>query len=191
MTRVTFPKLVLFDLDGTLIEPMDFDVIKRVLNVQSPVLENIAGDPVKMSILKDFEIRHATKAKLMPYAKEILNVLEKFEIKKGIITRNCSESVEIVCQRFGLEFDIILTRDNCEVKPSPKPVEVAVKKLNVEKNSCLIVGDYVFDLLAGKNAGIKTALILNGRNHHMLTYSHLADYILYSLCDLEDLICIG
>ena len=192
MTRVTFPKLILFDLDGTLIEPLDFEPVKRVLGVESPILVSLSKDPrkeEKMEILKEFEIKHSYNANLMPYAEEILSLIEGLGIKKGVITRNCSESVEIVKKRFGLEFDFVFTRDNCDVKPSPKPIKLALRFARVKSDECLMVGDYTFDILAGKRAGVKTALILNGKNHRVYRdHAHLIDFVLKSLRDLKRLI---
>jgi phosphoglycolate phosphatase-like HAD superfamily hydrolase len=52
-----------------------------------------------------------------------------------------------------------------------------------------MVGDYTFDMLAGKRAGVKTALILNGKNHRVYRdHAHLIDFVLKSLRDLKRLI---
>ena len=180
MTRVTFPKLVFFDLDGTLIEPMDFERIKSILKVGSPVLENILHDPLKMEILKRFEIEHAERANLMPHASEVLKKLENLGIVKVIITRNCSESVEIVCRRFGLRFDEVITRDMGHFKPSPYHVIRLIEKYGFRRDDCLIVGDHEFDVLTGKRAGIKTAIVR--RN------CASADFVLRNLKDLLSIV---
>ncbi len=48
-------------------------------------------------------------------------------------------------------------------KPSKHIVEEAIKKIGVKKDECIIIGDLIeSDILAGKNAGIATALVLSG-----------------------------
>ncbi len=159
--KVTFPKLVFFDLDGTIVEPMDFNRVRSLLGVNGPILESIWGDDEKLRILKEFEVEHAKNAKLMPYADFVLNYLESLGIVRVLITRNCFDSVRIVCRRFKLKFDEIVTREMGHFKPSPYHVVRIIEKRGFDRRDCLIVGDHEFDVLTGKNAGIKTALLGN------------------------------
>ncbi len=192
MTRVTSLDTFIFDLDGTLIElNLDFDAIRRALGIRDRyILEAILrldGNlrRQKLEILKEFEIRSALTANLMPHAKDVLRLLEDLGLKKGIVTRNCRESVEIVIDRFGLEFDFVITREDAKPKPSPEPIILALKLAGSKPESSIVIGDYKFDLIAGKRAGTKTALILNERNREFV---HLADYVLHSLKDIEKLL---
>lgn len=190
--RVTSLDTFIFDLDGTLIElNLDFDNIRRALGIGDRyILEAILKldkdtRRQKLEILKEFEIRAALTAKLMPYAREALRLLDDLGLKKGIVTRNCRESVEIVIDRFGLELDFVITREDAKPKPSPEPVLLALKLARSKPERSIVIGDYKFDLIAGRRAGTKTALVLNERNKG---FSYLADYVLYSLKDIEKLL---
>jgi len=190
--RVTSLDTFIFDLDGTLIElNLDFDNIRRALGIGDRyILEAILKldkdtRRQKLEILKEFEIRAALTAKLMPYAREALRLLDDLGLKKGIVTRNCRESVEIVIDRFGLELDFVITREDAKPKPSPEPVLLALKLAGSKPERSIVIGDYKFDLIAGRRAGTKTALVLNERNKG---FSYLADYVLYSLKDIEKLL---
>ncbi len=192
MMRVTYPDLFLFDLDGTLIElNIDFDVIRRTLGLKGMyILESILRLPEgerkeKLEILKRFEIESAERARLMPYAKEILDMLGDLGIGRCIVTRNCRESVRIVIERFGLDVDFVVTREDAKPKPSPEPIELAIERFGSKPERTIIVGDYVFDIMAGRRAGTKTALLLNERNRK---FALLADYVLKSLRDVEGLL---
>ncbi len=192
MTRVTFLDTFIFDLDGTLIElNLDFEEIRRALGIKERyILESILkleGEERrrKLEILKEFEIRAASNAKLTPHAKEVLDKLEELGLKKGVVTRNCRESVEIVVERFGLKFDFVITREDAKPKPSPEPILLALKLAKSEPERAVVIGDYVFDIMAGKRAGTKTALLLNGRNRE---FARMADFVFRSLKDVEDLI---
>ncbi len=192
MTRATSPDTFIFDLDGTLIElNLDFDEIRRTVGVRDGyILEAILKldedeRREKLEILKDFEIKAASTAKLMPYAKEVLRLLDDLGLKKGIVTRNCRESVEIVINRFGLDVDFVITREDAKPKPSPEPILLALKLARSKPDMTVVVGDYKFDLIAGRKAGTKTALLLNERNWEFI---HLADYVLKSLKEIEKLL---
>ncbi len=192
MTRATFLDTFIFDLDGTLIElNLDFEEIRRALGIKNKyILESILKFKDeerrrKLEVLKEFEIRAALNAKLTPHAKEVLDMLEELGLKKGVVTRNCRESVEIVMERFGLNFDFVITREDAKPKPSPEPILLALKMAKSKPERAVVVGDYVFDLIAGRKAGTKTALLLNGRNRE---FAKMADFVLRSLKEIENLI---
>src|SRR5438132_1173223 len=49
----------------------------------------------------------------------------------------------------------------------------------------MMVGDYLYDLQAGRNAGTRTALVTHGK---VWEFAHLADWSFPNLCDLSELI---
>ncbi len=191
-TDVGFETFI-FDMDGTLVElNLPFDEIRKTLDIRGRfILESIMHldedeRQKKFEILKQFEIEAAKRTRLMPHAKDILDKIDSLGLKKGIVTRNCRESVEIIAERFGLDFDFIITREDAEPKPSPAPVLMALKMANSRPEKSITIGDFKFDLMAGKAAGTKTALLLTERNRIMAKdFLHLADYVLRSLIELE------
>ncbi|MHA1621085.1 MAG: HAD family hydrolase [Candidatus Heimdallarchaeaceae archaeon] len=59
------------------------------------------------------------------------------------------------------KFDCIFTRNDVKfTKPNPDQLLLALEALTVEKDKAAIVGDFITDIMAGKNAGIKTVAIL-------------------------------
>ncbi len=57
----------------------------------------------------------------------------------------------------------------------------------VEPSKALMVGDFLFDLLSGRAAGIKTALIVTDRNKGMVnSFIQHADYVFESLKELAE-----
>jgi len=183
-------KGVIFDLDGTLAKSLlSFSLIRKEIGIplENSVLEYIEQlAPEKQvrawEILNTHEIEAAYKAELYPGTKEILAYLENNHIKKAIVTRNSRKSVEIVLQRHLLNFDAIITREDTDPKPSAKPMLLAAQMLGVEKDFLLNVGDYKWDLLAGKNAEIFSVLILHEK--HAEDFVALSDGWVHSLFDL-------
>jgi len=186
--------LIAFDLDGTLIElNIPFEEIRKRLGIRDRFIleailkmeENKRSKALK--VLEYYETKCAENAKLIHFAKELIDALNQAGITKGVITRNCRRSVEVVSKKFDLKFDFVITREDAKPKPSPEPVILALKMFNISRDRALIVGDFVFDLIAGKKAGIKTALIITDKNREIAeSYLRYADYVFKSLKELAE-----
>ena len=160
-------KLVIFDLDGTITQPhLDFKKIREELGIQNSesILDYIAsldekGKARARRILDRHEKDAAYHSKLTPGVRELFSYLEEHDIRTAIITRNALENVRIVLDKHGLSVDEIVTRNDGPVKPSPEGVFALCRKFDVTPDEALFVGDYLFDIQTGKNAGTKTVLL--------------------------------
>jgi|Deesub1362A_J573_1020465.scaffolds.fasta_scaffold00360_19 HAD superfamily hydrolase (TIGR01509 family) len=187
---------VIFDMDGTLTElNLPFDEIRMALGIKEGfILENLMRlDPEereeKMNILKVFEIDAAKKAKLAPNTKELFEHLSERSIKKGIVTRNCIESAQIFSKKFDLRFDYFVSRESVPPKPSPLPVLKAILLANSRPENSIMVGDFKFDLIAGKLAGVRTILVKTEKNSHLIEeMKKYADHIVDDLLQIDRLI---
>ena len=161
-------KLVIFDLDGTLLEPaLDFNAIRAEIGLPPtlPMLEVMeALDPAARrrayAILDRHEAEAAARSQLMPGAKELLAALRRRGIKLAVLTRNSRVSVDAACRRHGLEFDAVSTRETHRPKPDPDGVHGLMKAFGVGPGETVVVGDYRFDIEAGRSAGVRTIAIL-------------------------------
>lgn len=195
---------VLFDFDGTLTKPgaLDFSVIKKILGCpdEIPALEFIESIPDSQeraeafNELDRFESLAAANSEPNPGAEDLIRKIHSMGIPLGLITRNSIDSVKEALKKFngiGLhDFDIVITRnDAVKPKPSPEGVLLAARKLNIDPRHILMVGDFVFDIDAGRNAGTLTALLdVNPR----VDKSRLeCDIIISCLTDLEPILKMG
>lgn len=169
-------KGVLFDFDGTLTRPgaLDFPAIKRELNCPPdiPILEYLETVPAElkpalMKILESEEEKAAEESFPNAGAEECLLALRDKGVLLGIITRNSLPSVRLALERFETvrlrDFSTVITRDDSLPKPHPDGVHKACERMGLAASDLMVVGDFRFDVLAGKAAGACTVLLTNGR----------------------------
>ena len=161
---------VIFDMDGTLTRPfLDFPAIRAAIGVPEPLLENMLAMPPgpardrAFGILERFEDEAAEKSELNAGAREVLAFLGRRSIPTGIVTRNSRRSTEITLRKHSLTVGMAVTRDDAPAKPRPEPLLLICERFRVLPANTLMVGDFKFDILAGRNAGTRTALLTNGK----------------------------
>ncbi len=165
-----FPRVILFDMDGTLTEPMlNFGVIKREMGIgQQPILEALAAmDPDRRrhaeAVLHRHEEEAASGSILNEGCHQLLQLLAEWKIPTALITRNSRRSATTVLSRHGLMLDILITREDGPFKPSPAPLLLACEKLGAEPAEAWMIGDGQYDVEAGIAAGIKTVWISHNK----------------------------
>jgi phosphoglycolate phosphatase-like HAD superfamily hydrolase len=57
---------------------------------------------------------------------------------------------------------IITALDTNNPKPAPEALIKCAQQMAIPASDCIVVGDSVADIRAGKNAGIKTVAVLSG-----------------------------
>jgi HAD superfamily hydrolase (TIGR01549 family) len=186
---------VIFDLDGTLIDSaLDFDQMRRDMDFTPgqlilETLESLPEGDYKdrcREILRQHEYRGAMAATLMPGAAELLEELDRRQIPQAILTRNSREMTDLALQRLKLEFSLVLTREDAPPKPDPQGLQIICRHWRFNSHDVAFVGDFHFDVIAGRRAGMKTVLYAPGL---IPEYAHEADFVISHLsqtCDLLD-----
>jgi HAD superfamily hydrolase (TIGR01509 family) len=158
---------ILFDMDGVLVrQRLDFPAIKREMfgDTEGFILERMAGlSPEALAraeaILERHETEAASLAEAMDGAAAFLEWMAARGLRSGLVTRNSRKSVALIQARLGLRFDAVVTREDAPPKPSPEPVWLACRGMDVLPEQALFVGDFEFDMLAGRRAGVRTVLL--------------------------------
>ncbi len=194
---------VLFDFDGTLTRPgaLDFTDIKNSLGcpLHEPVLEFIdrMPDPRQQAEAKDAldQLEQAAASRSAPNhgAEETIHAIRAMGIKIGIITRNSFASISAALKNFdGIgadDFDLIISRDDSiKPKPSPDGILMAARWLDVPPDEILMVGDFIFDVEAGRAAGAITVFLSDPEKK---TAAADADFDVSGLSELSDIIRLG
>ena len=207
--RVTVEKpyrisAILFDFDGTLTQPgaLDFAVIKKELGcpLDRPVLEYIESvyDPqVKaqyFEALERFESQGAADSRPNPGAEDLILMIRSKDIPLALITRNSLVSVRTALKNFDNlslnDFDVVITRDDpVAPKPEPDGILLVAQQFKVKPQEILMVGDFIFDIQAGQNAGTLTAHLDVDSQVDLGDLS--PDFMVSRLAELEPIIQMG
>ncbi len=188
MTR----SVVIFDLDGTITKPyLDFDVVRAKIGVEGPVLEAMADmDPASRrraeEVLLRYEREAADNATLQDQAVEVIDACRARGYAVAILTRNARPTVKIVLDKFGIKVDALRTREDGDIKPSPLSVLSICEELSADPRRSFMVGDYLFDILSGRDAGTRTVLMVG--DGPTPEFADQADYVIRRLPELLPLL---
>ena len=142
--------------------------IPRRLERKQPLNDIIKGDTQKFLkiYLQTYYAITPEKTKLFPNVPTTLNTLSK-KAKLALITMRAvpKQNITNELEHFGIakHFTHVVTAlDTHKPKPSPEALIKCVKAIDAQICDCIIVGDSISDIKAGKAAGAKTTAVLTG-----------------------------
>jgi phosphoglycolate phosphatase len=208
--------LIIFDLDGTLIDSrhditnaVNFTLRKIGLaDKTSTEITSYIGRGVEdlirkslgkkqdaffskaLSIFEEYYRQHCTDLSVLyPGVK---GVLDFFRNKQKVIITNRKYEFAVTVLKATSIYDyfekIIGADDTGCMKPSSCPLHVIMQRLAINKDKAIIVGDMDIDVLAGKNAGIATCAVTYGLGKRQDIEQANPDYIIDSISELKNLI---
>ncbi len=183
-------KGIFLDLDGTLVDSTDayieaariaFQAMGQVppqtkvaLEIprrleQGISLSDITNGNTKNLLKVYFEAYYSVteaKTKLLPNVSATLEALSK-RSKLALITMRHvpNQVIQKELDYFGISkyfTHVVTALDTCKPKPSPEALIRCVEALDLEMCDCIIAGDSVSDVRAGKAAGARTIALLSG-----------------------------
>jgi len=190
----------IFDLDGTLTVGIhDFDAIRRELGLPRgrAILETLASMEERAARplrerLAAIEADLARRATAAIGAAELLADLTSRRVRLGILTRNSRANALVTLEAAGLlphfDLDFVVTRDEAAPKPDPAGVLRLLRLWEAPPSRTVMVGDYRYDLEAGRAAGAATAYV---DPTGTFLFRELADHVAESLVQLRDVIVAG
>jgi len=111
---------------------------------------------------------------------QMLEYLKKKGISASILTNNAKKPTMEVLERFNLMdyFDIVIAREDVKrMKPNKEGLEIIVKKLNLNPDKVIFVGDSWVDGVAAVNAKIRFILLhkklLDSNKYNIKIWKHV------------------
>ncbi|MGD2152055.1 MAG: HAD-IA family hydrolase [Gemmatimonadales bacterium] len=181
---------ILFDLDGTLVDSIDL-ILASYRHTMETHLGHVPPDeewtstlgmPLRVQ-LKSFaataeqaesmfrtyiehnQANHERLIRPFPGMQDAAVALRSAGYRLGIVTSKLYENAVrelIACGLLGL-FDCLVSATDVRCpKPDPEPVLLGLRNLDLRAADALLVGDSLYDLLAGRAAGVDTAAALWG-----------------------------
>jgi HAD superfamily hydrolase (TIGR01509 family) len=123
---------------------------------------------------------------LIPGVKEMLTEL-KGHYPMSVVSARDEKSTRLFLDQFDLLpfFDVIVTSLTAEhTKPYPDPICYAARAMDVDPSACLMIGDTLVDIRAGKAAGAQTVGVLCGFGEET-ELTRLADLVLETTAELS------
>ena len=184
-------RLLMFDLDGTLVDSL-VDINRALNFALRPFTDYsvsveetrlLVGEGVNRLFDKVLASRQITVDRNMlrrrfldfysshpadhtvPYPGTV-ETLRRLEGCRKVIVSNKLQSLSVaVLQALGLEgcFDFVAGMDtSSERKPSPRPLLDMVERYGLKPHEAMMVGDSIFDVAAGRAAGVHTVAVTYG-----------------------------
>ncbi len=187
-------KGLIFDLDGTLADTsLNFAKIceEAGLPVGTKILEHcqqledLRQVETIMSVVERHELEGAQQASWLLDAEPVLTRLHHANIPLAIVTRNMRKAATITMERLNIPIELLITREDCEPKPSPQGLLMVANQWQIEPSNLAYIGDYQFDIQAAKRANMMSILIANHRNQHLF---ESADLVLRQFEQLTEII---
>lgn len=94
---------------------------------------------------------------------KLIKLYRKNGSKVAICTGKDHYRAEAILKYYGINdcFDALICSDDVSTpKPSSIPILAAIDKMNVSKETCLVIGDGYYDILSAHNAGLPCVLTL-------------------------------
>ena len=185
-------------MDGTLtISAHDFEYIRLKLGLGQgvPILEALNAMPLEQAAplwqsLNEMEEIFAEKASLMHGALSVLQKLHSRGARLAVLTRNTMPVVKKTLRTCGIEHFFsageILDRDSCIPKPSPDGIYQLLDRWKADADDTVMVGDYLFDLQAGKDAGV-TTIHLDQQGE--FAWPEITDICIREFAEIEAYVC--
>lgn len=101
-------------------------------------------------------IERDKRLELMPGFEKLIKQIHTFGQKTALVTSTPRSAFELMNNKFNLKglFDVIVTGDEVNSgKPDPEPYLLAIERLGMDPNECIVIEDAVSGVKSGKAAG--------------------------------------
>ena len=177
-------KLLIFDLDGTILNTLDdlaastnyalrrHGLPERTLTQVRAFVGNGIGklieravpedcsEAVRKAVLESFSSHYKKHAadKTRPYdgILEVLKELKELGCQMAVVSNKADFAVHSLCEHYfpGIFTFVIGEQEGIRRKPAPDSVYAVLEQLNTEKKDAVYIGDSEVDAMTAQNAGV-------------------------------------
>lgn len=205
---------VLFDVDGTLVDslealiaglgdtferftgnrPSDDDlkaIIGMPLRTQLKLFQESEPDPERMAAMTEytlerFEANVYLEREFGP-AIQALELCRRGGRRTALVTSKSAVELSSFMKRFrgAPSCDVtVCASDVDQPKPHPESAMLACRRLGVEPSQAVMIGDSVFDMRCGRQAGASTVAVLYGSGRREDLLAEAPDLVIETPSDL-------
>lgn len=186
-------RIILFDLDGTLIDSTEailesFSIAFETFGMKSPdaaLIKAEVGHPLD-DMMRSLGVAEAQvwdyvdaykrhyqtvscqKTILLPHAADAVQLAAE-HAALGVVTTKTGKFSRELLEHLGLMhyFEVLIGREDVEnPKPHPEPVLKALSQMQTDWNTCWMIGDTCMDMLSAKAANISAIGVSCGYGAH-------------------------
>ena len=213
-----FPKVLLWDIDGTLIDTTSLIVsaldhvyikfIGRTISadeiraiIGTPLSEQVQflGEPsdygTTISEMESEFIRYyeanRNQERILSDVVDILIAGKRAGRPIALVTSKNHEEIENTLPRLGIldYVDLVITADDvANPKPDPEGISKALAHFSVSGSDAIFIGDTVHDMRAGQSGGVQTCAVTWGAGSLSLLTAENPDHICSSPAELRDVL---
>ncbi|MCA9399050.1 MAG: HAD family hydrolase [Candidatus Omnitrophica bacterium] len=182
-------KLVIFDLDGTLVNAYravwrslnyalketglpridHYSVQRNVGRGETKLIRSLVPESKVKKVLRLYRAHHKEALKhgvhFIPYAKGILNRLHRQGYPMAIASNRPTRFTRIIMRELEMRsyFKYVICADRApRAKPHPDILQMALQHFDRKPSEAVYVGDMTIDAISGRRARIKTVIVTTG-----------------------------
>lgn len=214
LTPYTLP-VVLFDLDGTLIDSLELlvnamrfsfeghrvstpDVDTWISYIGRPLpwqFAQFASEDEIPELIRRYRTyqteHHDELTRPFDGIPQLVAKLDAAGHLLGVVTSKVDALANRSIEHVGLAqyMDVVIGADSStRHKPDPEPIHVALSRLNAAPDQGIYVGDSIYDIMAGNAAGVVTIGVTWGATTHSPLLEASPTFVAHSVAELESII---
>ncbi|WP_187355481.1 HAD family hydrolase [Paenibacillus tengchongensis] len=159
---------IIFDLDQTLIESHTAEQYRTA---------------------RKWDVVYEMVPKLTPFEgiHELLTELNLNSVPYGIVTSSPASYCNRIIKHWNWNTQFtVCFHDTTKRKPHPDPINLAVRKLGLPKQSIVSIGDDPNDVIASRNAGVISAGVLWGAKDRSALIASNPDYLFETIEEMSN-----